>query len=173
MLSLRSVGSRIAAKIREVRRLSKERKANAMAHGLDSYQHKAVYRQLQNEAATRPESRRVPTSTGDVWMSPIEFQLYEAMHRKGLSPVPQFCVHGYYVDFAFPEIRLAIEADGAAYHREARLRSDHKRDWILGRYGWNVLRFQGTTIYRKADSCAYVIGREVARGRSAREPVFR
>ena len=165
MVSLRSIGSRFAAKIKEMRRLSKERKANARAHGLDSYRHRAVYRRLQDEAASRPESKRVPTSTGDIWMSPIEFELYEAMHREGLSPLPQFCVHGYYVDFAFPQVRLAVEADGAAYHRDARLRGDHKRDWILRRYGWRVLRFQGTTIYRKADSCAYVVRREMMKYR--------
>ena len=95
-------------------------------------------------------------------MSPIEFELYEAMRREGLSPLPQFCVQGYYVDFAFPEIRLAVEADGAAYHRDARQQHDQKRDWILRRYGWRVMRFHGATIYRKPDNCAYVIRQEAA-----------
>ena len=62
----------------------------------------AIYQRLQDEAASRPGSKRVRTPNGDVWMSPIEAQLYEAMRAEGLSPVPQFCISGYFVDFAFP-----------------------------------------------------------------------
>ena len=94
-------------------------------------------------------------------MSPIEAQLYEAMRAEGLSPIPQFCISGYFVDFAFPDVGVAVEADGAAYHEGARLQRDHKRDWILRRTGWTVKRFHGTTIYHRADNCAYVIRKEV------------
>ncbi len=94
-------------------------------------------------------------------MSPIEAQLYEAMRAEGLSPIPQFCISGYFVDFAFPDVGVAVEADGAAYHEGARLQRDHKRDWILRRAGWTVKRFHGTTIYHKAENCAYVIKKEV------------
>src|SRR5438093_12994064 len=121
----------------------------------------AVYRRMQREAAARPESVRVQTPNGAVWMSPIEVALYDAMRREGLSPFPQFYIQGYYADFAFPDVRVAVEADGAAYHEGVRHEQDRKRDWILGRAGWTVKRFHGTTIYHKADNCAYVIRREV------------
>ena len=127
----------------------------------------AVYRRMQREAAARPESRRVQTPTGEVWMSPIEASLYEAMRREGLSPFPQFYIQGYYADFAFPDVRVAIEADGAAYHEGVRHEQDRKRDWILGRAGWTVKRFHGTTIYHKADNCAYVVRRAVEGRRAA------
>ncbi len=94
-------------------------------------------------------------------MSPIEFKLNEAMRREGLSPIPQFCVEGYHVDFAFPKIRVAVEADGAAYHEGDRRQRDRKRDWILHRRGWKVLRFHGTTIHQKAENCVYVIKSEL------------
>ena len=94
-------------------------------------------------------------------MSPIEVALYEAMRREGLSPFPQFYIQGYYVDFAFPDVGVAVEADGAAYHEGVRQQRDRKRDWILRRAGWTVKRFHGTTIYHKADNCAYVIRREL------------
>jgi len=121
----------------------------------------SLYRRIQREAAARPGSVRVQTPTGEVWMSPIEVALYEAMRREGLSPFPQFYIQGYYVDFAFPDVGVAVEADGAAYHEGLRQQRDHKRDWILRRAGWTVKRFHGTTIYHKADNCAYVIRREV------------
>src|SRR2546427_1880557 len=138
----------------------------------------AVYHRMQQEAAARPGSMSVQTPNGAVWMSPIEVTLYDAMRREGLSPFPQFYIQGYYVDFAFPDIDVAVEADGAAYHEGVRHQHDRKRDWILGRAGWTVKRFHGTTIYHKADNCAYVVRREVEGRRamaaaSAREAAIR
>lgn len=123
---------------------------------------KAVGRRLQKEAAIRPETELIQTPTGEFWMSPIEIKLYEAMTQEGLSPVPQYCVEGYFVDFAFPKKRVAVEADGAEYHQGARRQRDRKRDWILRRRGWKVLRFYGTTIHQKAENCVYVIKKELA-----------
>ena len=70
-------------------------------------------------------------------MSPIEFKLYEAMSEEGLSPIPPFCLEGYYVDFAFLKSRVAVEADGAAYHEGDRRQRDRKQDWILRRRGFD------------------------------------
>ena len=133
----------------------------------------AVYSRIQREAAARPESVRVQTPAGEIWMSPIEVALYEAMRREGLAPFPQYYIQGYYADFAFPDVRVAVEADGAAYHEGVRHEQDRKRDWILGRAGWTVKRFHGTTIYHKADNCAYVIRREVEGRRAMAAAVAR
>ncbi len=94
-------------------------------------------------------------------MSPIESKLYEALRQEGLDPVPQFYIQGYYADFAFPDVRVAVEADGAVHNEVAHQQHDRKRDWILKRQGWTVKRFHGTTIYHKASNCAYVVRREV------------
>lgn len=118
-------------------------------------------RRLQKEAAARPESKRVETPFGGFWMSPIEVELYDAMRKEGLSPNPQFRIEAYYVDFAFPDIKLAIEADGAAYHSDDRKERDRRRDGFLWSRGWTVKRFYGTTIHNKAGNCAFVIKREV------------
>jgi len=138
----------------------------AIAYGImreveRDYRRKATYARIQSEAAARPGSVRVQTPHGTIWMSPIEHTLYEAMVADGLAPVPQLCVEGYYVDFAFPDVRLAVEADGAAYHAGERRQRDAKRDWVLRRAGWTVKRFRGTTIHQKAGNCAYVVRREV------------
>jgi hypothetical protein len=103
----------------------------------------------------------VETPTGVFWLSPIEFKLYEAMYREGLFPIPQFRIEGYIVDFAFPDVGVAIEADGIEYHSGVRRDRDRKRDWILGRAGWTVKRFYGTTIHHRAANCAYIIKQEV------------
>src|SRR6059036_2524532 len=87
----------------------------------------AVYHRMQQEAAARPGSVSVQTPNGAVWMSPIEVALCEAMRREGLAPFPQFYIQGYYADFAFPDVRVAVEADGAAYHGGVRHEQDRKR----------------------------------------------
>jgi len=94
-------------------------------------------------------------------MSPIEVKLHEAMRREGLEPIPQFCVNGYFVDFAFPDIQMAVEADGAFHQDAAHKAYDRKRDWILRNAGWTINRFRGTTIHHKAEDCAHVVRREV------------
>lgn len=46
------------------------------------------------------------------------------------------------VDFAYPDVRLAIELDGAAYHSSQKaLRRDRNRENRLVALGWRVLRF--------------------------------
>src|SRR3989454_5825812 len=124
----------------------------------------AVYRRMQQEAAARPGSVSVQTPNGAVWMSPIEVALYDAMRREGLSPFPQFYIQGYYVDFAFPDVGVAVEADGAAFHEGLRQQRDRKRDWILRRAGWTLERVHGETIDHNAADCASVIRREVRGG---------
>ena len=44
----------------------------------------------------------------------------------------------YIVDFYAPAARLAVEVDGG-YHRD-RKRADARRDWVLERAGYRVLR---------------------------------
>lgn len=121
----------------------------------------AVYGRIQAEAAARPESLQMQTPYGPVWMSPIEIKLYEALRQEGLDPVPQYYVQGYYADFAFPDVGLLVEADGAVHQGVAQHEHDRKRDWILVRQGWTVKRFHGTTITHRASNCAYVIKQEV------------
>jgi very-short-patch-repair endonuclease len=131
---------------------------------------RTVPRRLQEEAAARPESKRVVTPSGEFWMSPIEAQLYEAMCREGLNPIPQYCVEGYYVDFAFPDIRIAVEADGREFHSGERRERDKKRDWVIRRAGWTLKRFYGDTIYNRAANCAYIVKKDVvSRGNAERE----
>jgi very-short-patch-repair endonuclease len=129
--------------------------------------HAEMWRKLQREAAARPESKLVETPGGTIWMSPIEATLYAAMVKEGLQPTPQFCVEGYFVDFAFPDVRYAVEADGAAFHGGEAKRRDQRRDWILKNAGWKVQRFHGSTIHDRPDNCAFVVKRDVEGIRSA------
>jgi hypothetical protein len=58
------------------------------------------------------------------------------------------------LDAAYPEARVAIELDGAAFHgsREARER-DLRRDTALAALGWVVLRFSYARLMTDPDGC--------------------
>jgi hypothetical protein len=56
-------------------------------------------------------------------------------------PVFHHVISGYEVDFAYPELRIAIEVDGWADHgRRGAFESDRARDLALHAAGWVVLR---------------------------------
>lgn len=59
------------------------------------------------------------------------------------------------VDFAFPELAIAIETDGGKYHgTPAAMRRDRRRDSYLTRKGWRPLRFADEQIEHQPELVA-------------------
>lgn len=52
-----------------------------------------------------------------------------------------YAVYPFFIDFAFVDIKLAIEIDGSQHLRIDRIESDKKKDKLLIDNGWKVLRF--------------------------------
>lgn len=80
--------------------------------------------------------------------SELERMLLRAVFRAGNPPpVPQYPHPGRHpgrgrVDFAYPEAKLILEADGRRWHqRIADLKRDRARDNEAARAGWLTLRF--------------------------------
>jgi len=91
---------------------------------------------------------RVPGYHGT--KSDLEQDVFDAIVKGGL-PVPvrqhKVVVNGepYYIDMAYPEQRIAIEADGFDFHRgRVVFDSDRARQNDLVNLGWLVLRFTST-----------------------------
>ena len=63
----------------------------------------------------------------------------------GLPPVPQFVVRGpggvflARVDLAYPELRVAVEYDGAWHAEDGQFARDRRRLNLLTAAGWSVL----------------------------------
>ena len=89
--------------------------------------------------------------------SPIEEYLWDALEREELSFMArrQFPIGPYKIDFAFLNAKLAVECDGAEYHRANQLQLEHdqKRDKYLARKGWRTLRIEGIAIRRDIVYC--------------------
>lgn len=75
--------------------------------------------------------------------SPLERMLYYELRYvyKG-QVVPQYPLGPYWIDFAIPKHKLALECDGYQYHSSEKARlHDRNRDVYMKRAGWKVMRF--------------------------------
>jgi very-short-patch-repair endonuclease len=69
----------------------------------------------------------------------------------------------YVLDFAYPELGVGIEADGAIWHERNDLKErDRQRDEKLSNVGWRILRFSENAIYEHADAVRDVIHKQIA-----------
>lgn len=57
-----------------------------------------------------------------------------------LACFQQFQVGPYVLDFAWPKLKIALEADGSAHRIPAQIARDRKREAWLRARGWLVLR---------------------------------
>lgn len=80
----------------------------------------------------------------------------------------QFPVGKYEVDFAYPELMLAIEVDGYGPHASRRaFQSDRDRQNVLVGRGWMVLRFTWADVVRRPDHVARVIRSAIGQRQAA------
>lgn len=83
--------------------------------------------------------------------SPMESRIRLALVLDGL-PVPvlqhpvAFEGRQYYLDLAYPELKLAIEYDGRLHRTQLRAHRDLRREADLTRLGWTILRFDAHTV---------------------------
>jgi very-short-patch-repair endonuclease len=75
----------------------------------------------------------------------------------------QYLINGdssYRVDFAFPQLKVAVEADGEEWHASSEdIQRDKVRDSQLASQGWIVLRFTEQEIEDQIDDIMKVISR--------------
>jgi len=72
--------------------------------------------------------------------TPIERWLWHDIRAADAVLYPQYPVLGFFVDFANPKAKVAIECDGAAFHHPEK---DAERDSQLRTAGWTVYRITG------------------------------
>lgn len=72
-------------------------------------------------------------------LTPIEFALWQDISHAAVVLYPQYPVVGFFVDFGNPCARVAIECDGAAWHRDRE--RDAIRQAAIEKQGWTIYRF--------------------------------
>jgi hypothetical protein len=79
--------------------------------------------------------------------SPMETRIRFGLVTHGLpAPVPQHPVGPYFLDLAYPEVRLGIEYDGREHLTPHRARRDLERQAYLTAAGWTILRFSAEAV---------------------------
>jgi hypothetical protein len=91
-------------------------------------------------------------------LSPIEQALWCDIRQQGLVMYPQYPVAGYFVDFANPVAKVAIECDGAAFHVDAA--KDAGRQRHIESKGWMVYRISGADCMKETEVSEDEDGRE-------------
>lgn len=90
-----------------------------------------------------PRARLMLQAADDGTRSAAERLLAKLLTAAGITGwVANLSVGGYAVDFGFPASKVALEADGFAFHSDqAAFQRDRKRQNHLILLGWQVLRF--------------------------------
>ena len=78
---------------------------------------------------------------GMIQMTPIEVNFWADARDAGAILYPQWPACGYFLDFANPVAKVAIECDGYAYHQDRE--KDAKRQAVLEAAGWTIYRISG------------------------------
>jgi very-short-patch-repair endonuclease len=77
-----------------------------------------------------------------VALSGDEAEIMSALNSVGLNPVPLYAIHRYNIDFAFPDVKLAIEYNGGNWHNTPKKRrADEVKTAYLESSGWTVVFF--------------------------------
>jgi hypothetical protein len=99
-------------------------------------------------------ARAVLTLASALIESPLESLTHLALHEDGFPPPQlQFPVVGadgkrYRADFAWPEFRLVLEADGRLKYQAEELWAEKGREFALARAGWRAVRVRWLDVAR-------------------------
>lgn len=104
-------------------------------------------------------------------LTKLEGKMFRALSDMGISQslFAQYQVkvpgeqRPYAIDFAYPQIGVGIEVDGAIWHeREDFKQRDLQRDQKLANVGWRVLRFTEDAVNENMDSVRNTISQHIA-----------
>ena len=96
--------------------------------------------------------------------SPMETRIRLVIVFDGLPvPVLQHPVGPYFLDMAYPAIRLAVEYDGKNHRTQERALRDLTRQAYLSGEGWTVLRFTAVQVLRRPWEVAAEVRSELIR----------
>lgn len=143
-------------------------RAKAVAHifGDLDYAKSNVVRALGKLAEFATRSRSMPRGE-NVFDSEWERQVYHALKKRGLDPIPQYEVAGRRLDFALfglDDIKIDVEVDGRRWHTDIdgnRKISDIWRNQQLEALGWKVMRFWVDELDRDMERCVDLIEQQL------------
>jgi very-short-patch-repair endonuclease len=118
-------------------------------HRLERTLHNAAHRGLLDAPALATNARLAAALTSldpaepDITRTELEEAFLHLVNEAGLPrPLVNHPLHGYEVDFLWPELRLIVETDGRGTHlTPAAFEEDRQRDAYMATLGYLTLRF--------------------------------
>lgn len=117
------------------------------------------YAQFRDEILAGPRNDWViPAYSWEpvIRMTPIEAWLWSDIREINAVFYPQWPEAGFFLDFANPVAKVAIECDGRDYHLDRA--KDAARDDKLAALGWSVFRITGSDCRTEYDEEAHQEG---------------
>ena len=112
----------------------------------------------RKNTSKKPEEEVVQPS--QIKLTSLEQKMFKTLlgMRLPFQVSMQYPLAQYRADFAIPNLKLAIEVDGAKWHNDpVSMARDKKRDAEIALYGWTVLRFGEKEVKDKIDDVRYTI----------------
>lgn len=94
---------------------------------------------------------------GSDGLNVTERKLFEAMKKIGLNPECMYKISMMTVDFAFPEVKIAIEVNGPYHDTDEQKIIDKRRYFTLKSFGWKVKTFKADEVYEYPEKIANTI----------------
>lgn len=110
-----------------------------------------------NRRGNRHRRELIEDSRDEPW-SPLEREAHALLRAAGLTGWKanwrvEFEGNAFYLDAAFREAKLGLEFDGAEHHATPQaFQEDRRRDRILARAGWQVVRFTAQSLGELVDT---------------------
>jgi hypothetical protein len=121
---------------------------NSLTESQKSERRKSLSR-IAKERGYKPQVRRGngtgPTASEQVLINLFPYAKNNFPVRTGKRPGSGYPTC-YKVDVAFPDLKLAVEADGSSHTQLLRRQQDSKKTNLLTALGWTVLRFTNRRI---------------------------
>lgn len=93
-----------------------------------------------NERESKAKAALTRQTNWRKYSSDRENELLEAMQAVALFPVREYAIDVFNIDFAFVNVKLAVELDPRWHNTGRKLKSDLRKDDFLTSEGWTVLR---------------------------------
>lgn len=71
--------------------------------------------------------------------------------NKKYNIIREKSVFPYFIDFAFIDLKIAVEIDGSQHEEKERKKSDIKKDKLLKEKGWRIFRIKAINLYHNID----------------------
>jgi len=95
------------------------------------------------DVALKERKKRALSKQENFSYSPLEQKFADLFNGFNVKFVPQYALEMYNLDFAFPQIKIAIEIDGGGWHNSIKKRKyDNGKEVLLSNKGWEFIRIK-------------------------------